>query len=359
MKGKVFVALSGGVDSSVAAYLLKKEGYNIHGAFMKNWEECNWHEERRSAEAVAAHLDIPFEVWDFTEEYKKYILKNFYSEYKKGKTPNPDILCNKIVKFGYFLKKAKKEGADFIATGHYVRKGDDGLLKKGIDENKDQSYFLWSLEKEQIEKTLFPIGEHEKKDVRMIAKKAGLNTAEKKDSQGLCFVGDIQIKDFLKGHVTTNKGKIVNEDGKDIGEHKGIAYYTEGQREGLYIGGQKEPHYVSFRDVNTNTIIATPRENVLNYSTKIYLKDVLLHDKNIVGKEVGVKIRYRQDDQKGILKKLNSKYVIEFRKPQFAVSLGQSAVLYKGDVLIGGGIIDKVDRQFSRINEILKKHGNK
>src|SRR3989338_2880125 len=385
-KNRVYVAMSGGVDSSVAAYLLIKEGYDVFGVFMKNWHDCDFLEEQRSAERAAYALGIPFAVWDFSKEYKDKVLTNFYSEYKDGKTPNPDVLCNKEIKFGVFFKKALEEGADFIATGHHVRKLKINLrpelrsreseklkinlrpelrsresenlkveyaLAKARDTNKDQSYFLWTLKREVLPYIHFPIGEFTKAEVRKIAKKVGLPNHNKKDSQGLCFIGKIKLPQFLEKEVPRREGSIVNESGVILGKHSGIAYYTDGQREGLELGGMKEPHFVAYRDTTTNTLIVAPKSSSLLYSKTLYVSDINWIGKEHLG-EMGIKIRYRQEDQNAVLEKMDNRYALHFEKPQYAPAIGQSAVFYKDEKLLGGGIVTEVEKDKEAINQAIE-----
>ncbi|MFC1802234.1 tRNA 2-thiouridine(34) synthase MnmA, partial [Patescibacteria group bacterium] len=239
---KVFVGMSGGVDSSVSAVLLKKQGYNVVGCFIKTWHPdflpCTWKEDRLDAMRVCAFLEIPFIDIDLEKEYKEEVFQYMVSEYREGRTPNPDVMCNKKIKFGGFFKKAMSLGADFVATGHYARnvlRGGKQNLMKGVDNNKDQTYFLWTLTQEKLEKIIFPIGHLEKKEVRKLAKKFNLPTAEKKESQGLCFVGKIEMKDFLKRFLEEKKGDVLNEKGEVVGWHEGAQYYTIGQRHGFII----------------------------------------------------------------------------------------------------------------------------
>lgn len=364
-KLKVFVGMSGGVDSSVAAYLLKKQGYDVVGVFMKcyNLDGCS-EKDAEDARRVAEKLDIPFYVWDFEDEYKKKVVDYMVDGYRKGITPNPDVMCNKEIKFGLFFEKALEMGADFVSTGHYVRveqinrsrkifsQGVSGATPKSYpsqkysaalfearDKNKDQSYFLWTLTQKQLSRCLFPIGDYLKPEVRKIAKKAGLLTAEKKDSQGICFLGQVSIDDFLKDYIPEKKGDILL-DGKKIGKHKGAHFYTIGQRHGLGVSG-KNPYYISEKDVKKNVIKIVEGDN----HPDLYKKEIELTDLNFIGKmpmemRVMARVRYRQPLAPAKLIKDKGKYKLVFDDPVKFVAPGQSAVWYdlRGQML-GGGVI--------------------
>ena len=353
-KGKVFVGLSGGVDSSVSAALLKKQGYDVVGVFIKVWQpefvKCDWREDRLDAMRVCAKLDIPFMDLDLEEIYKKEVFDYMIKEYKSGRTPNPDVMCNKSIKFGGFLKFALENGADFVATGHYARnkKNDKYKLLKGVDDNKDQSYFLWTITQERLKHILFPVGELEKPQVRKLAKKFDLLTAEKKDSQGLCFVGMIEMKDFLKKFLPEKKGDVLNEEGKVIGYHDGAYYFTYGQRHGFTITEKTpddKPYFVVKKDVDKNTITVSQKlkENK-NYDKKeIIINNVnwILGEIPDLNKKYQGRIRYRQPLQNCKIYNTQSteEFKIVFDEPQKSVSAGQSLVLYDGDICIGGGVI--------------------
>ena len=363
----VFVAMSGGVDSSVAALLLKKQGYKVIGVFMHcyNLDGCAEH-DAEDARRVAEKLKIPFYVWNFENEYKKKVVEYMVKGYKKGITPNPDVMCNREIKFGLFLEKALRMGADYVATGHYVRlspefpisnyqfsnnykkclknlkienllKIKNYKLKIAKDLNKDQSYFLWTLTQKQLKHCLFPIGDYLKSEVRKIAKKAGLSTAEKKDSQGICFLGKVNLDDFLKKYIPEKRGDVFDIIGKKIGEHKGAHFYTIGQRHGLGIGGSKKPYYVVEKNVKKNTIVvAEGDDNSALYKKEIKLTDVNFINQNIVNSQIleniGInvltRVRYRQPLISAQLIIHNSKFIIQFDQPVKYVAPGQSAVFY-------------------------------
>ena len=363
-KRKVFVAMSGGVDSSVATLLLQKSGFNLVGCYIKGWYPpgviCNWKEDRRDAMRVCAKLKIPFMTVNAEKEYKKEVVDYMISEYKAGRTPNPDIMCNKSVKFGVFLKKALAMGADYIATGHYVRlrlkiknkksnlpAGKAGLktyeLAIAIDLNKDQSYFLWTLTQEQLKYCLFPLGDLLKSEVRHIAKKNDLATAEKEESQGVCFIGEFDMEDFLKKYIKQKKGKVVTADGKIIGEHDGLAFYTIGQRHGFgFGGGEGGPYYIVEKDFKNNRLIVAEKKDEKKFSRK----EVVVENANWIsaipkkGKKYQARIRYRQPLEECEVAEVskNSTKII-FINSQRAVTPGQSLVIYDGEEMLGGGII--------------------
>ncbi len=354
---KVFVGLSGGVDSSVAVALLKKQGFEVTGVFIKVWEPnsengvCTWREDRLDAMRVCAQLDISFMTMDLEKEYKEKIVDYMIQEYKMGRTPNPDVMCNKYIKFGVFFEKAIEMGADFVATGHYSRIVESGKhnfsLLKGVDGNKDQSYFLWTLKQKQLRKILFPIGGYEKPKVRELAKKFGLPTAQKKDSQGLCFIGKIDMKEFLKEFIQEKRGDILNDDGEIIGYHDGVYFYTLGQRHGFVITKKSTndmPYFVSSKDFDKNTITVSVKEK--NGELAQSIKEVKLRDVNwISGKDPDMsktytaRVRYRQPVQSCTIVVDNlDKVKIVFEVPQIATP-GQSVVLYEDEICLGGGVI--------------------
>ncbi|MBI2426434.1 MAG: tRNA 2-thiouridine(34) synthase MnmA [Candidatus Kerfeldbacteria bacterium] len=350
----VIVGMSGGVDSSVSALLLKKQGYRVIGAFMKNWsdplpngEACSWRADRFDARRVAVYLDIPLLTLDFEKEYKALVFENFLYEYKAGRTPNPDILCNTEIKFRAFLNFALQNGADMIATGHYahVRKRQGKYeLHKGKDSNKDQSYFLYTLGQNELQHVLFPIGNLTKTHVRDIARRAHLPTAERKDSQGICFVGNVELRDFLKQYVPTRKGKVISPKGEVVGSHEGQALYTIGQRHGLNVGGGA-PLYVSERNARTNTVtVVEGSDHPRLFGTGVAVQDITWVSGTAPRKRTGwkAKIRYRQQDQTiRRVEILPRSLRIFFANKQRAITPGQSIVLYKGSQVLGGGIIDK------------------
>ncbi len=392
---RVVVGLSGGVDSSVIAYLLKEQGYEVIGLFMKNWHDdsvtisnqCPWLEDSNDAMIVAEKLEIPFQVVDLSEQYKERIVDYMFDEYEKGRTPNPDILCNREIKFDVFMKIALQLGADFIATGHYCRKSEEEIdgksvykLLAGKDVNKDQSYFLCQLSQEQLAKSLFPIGELTKPEVRKIAKYADLITAEKKDSQGLCFIGKVRLPEFLQQKLQPKEGKIVQipedfsevhksiptfenkeaeliyfsqkysykkSDGKVVGKHQGAHYFTKGQRKGLAVGGTKEPLFVIETDVHENIIFTGEGKNhpglyrnvlfVSNDEIHWIREDLALKSGEIM--KVNARIRYRQALEIATLYKVENGLFVEFENQQSAIQEGQFVAWYHQDELLGSGVI--------------------
>ena len=392
----VVVGLSGGVDSSVAAYLLKKQGYNVIGLFMKNWhddsvtisEECPWLEDSNDAMLVAENLDIPFQTVDLSKEYKTRIVDYMFDEYRRGRTPNPDILCNREIKFDVFLKIASSLGADFVATGHYCRKTVSNpdsnttiySLSSGTDLNKDQSYFLCQLSQEQLSKTLFPIGSLKKSEVRAIASQLKLVTAEKKDSQGLCFIGKVRLPDFLQQHLQPKAGSIVKissdfqayhktnpifktktaalvydakpifykkDDGIVIGFHQGAHFFTKGQRKGLAVGGTKEPLFVIETDVDKNIIYVGEGKlhpGLYRKTLRVDNGDVhwLRPDLELINGahlKVKARIRYRQPLENANVFQTEQGLFVDFNKPQTAITEGQFVAWYLENELVGSGVI--------------------
>ncbi|MCB0446453.1 MAG: tRNA 2-thiouridine(34) synthase MnmA [Gelidibacter sp.] len=392
---RVIIGLSGGVDSSVAAYLLKEQGYEVIGLFMKNWHddsvtisnECPWLDDSNDAMLVADKLGIPFQTVDLSEQYKERIVDYMFNEYQKGRTPNPDVLCNREIKFDVFMKIALDLGADFVATGHYCRKGtiqkngkEIYQLLKGVDENKDQSYFLCQLSQEQLSKSLFPIGELTKPEVREIASKLNLVTADKKDSQGLCFIGKVKLPDFLQQQLQPKEGVIVEipedktyyketepaftskteklayltrkinyslTDGKIVGKHQGAHYFTKGQRKGLAVGGTLEPLFVIDTDVADNVIYTGQgKEHPGLLKRALFVTEDELHwiredlalkiDETL---NVKARIRYRQPLQDATLHKVDNGLYVEFKDFQSAITEGQFVAWYLDDELVGSGVI--------------------
>lgn len=400
----VFVAMSGGVDSSVAALLLKRQGFEVVGVFMKNWTEkvpgliyCPWEEDQRSARQAAAKIKIPFYTWDFEKDYKNIVFSNFIQGYQKGETPNPDVICNKEIKFGLFLKKARKLGADFIATGHYVkiknirfhqtsgsktpavfdrlrsrrvgsvengdqaRRDSESFSKNGYfsllaakDSNKDQSYFLWTLKQPQLKYCLFPLGDLTKPEVRKIAQKAGLPNAKRKDSQGLCFVGKVSLKDFLKPHIPEKQGDIVlvsfekNKVRREkiIGKHQGVHLFTLGQRSGIGIGGGK-PFFVCAKNIKKNVLYVALKKDLKNFfPIQVFVKNANFINPVEFLIECSVRYRYRQPLQRAVVVSRGASGVkVVFKKPAVGITPGQSVVFYKGKLMLGGGIIKQIPRK--------------
>ena len=374
-KAKIFVGMSGGVDSSVSAALLKEAGHEVTGVFIKVWQpdwiECNWKEERLEAMRAAAHLGIPFVTLDLVQEYKQGVIDYMISEYALGRTPNPDVMCNREVKFGGFWRWAQSQGAEYVATGHYARitagqamsslehvsrrarHKEGGIFKllAGTDTNKDQSYFLWTLNQNDVPHILFPVGHLTKPEVRILAQKFGLPNALKKDSQGLCFIGTIDVKDFLSRYIKTEKGNVLNEKGEIIGTHNGSLLLTIGERRGFTITTKTPhdtPYYVVSKNVERNEITVAQRVSSSDINIQnLDGQEVRLERVNWVGvvPQVGSKIqvrtRYRQPLQDiEIVSTEGSKAVISFMKRQDTITPGQSAVMYDGEVCLGGGIIE-------------------
>jgi len=357
----VIVGMSGGVDSSVSAYLLKKQGYQVEGLFKKNWEEddsdeyCSAAEDLADAQAVCDKLGIKLRTVNFAAEYWDRVFEYFLEEYKAGRTPNPDIMCNKEIKFKAFLDYAQLLGADCIATGHYVRRGvADGktTLLRGLDRNKDQSYFLYAVNHEKIAKTLFPVGNIEKPEVRKIAEEQGLVTAKKKDSTGICFIGERKFTDFLQQYLPAQPGNIETPEGEVVGKHNGLMYHTLGQRKGLGIGGRQdaseEPWFTLDKDLERNALIVGQ-----GHEHPLLMSHGLVTDKLdwVAGEAPSddfrctAKTRYRQDDVACSVKRLNgTEWLVEFDEKQRAVTPGQSVVFYQDEVCLGGGIIKEIRR---------------
>lgn len=345
----VFVGLSGGVDSSVSSLLLKKAGYKVVGVFIKTWHPdfivCNEEEERLDAMRVAAFLDIPFLTLDLEEVYKTGVADYMISEYKKGRTPNPDVMCNREVKFGAFLKFALEKGADFVATGHYARNINNSLFR-GKDMSKDQSYFLWTLTKKQLTNIIFPVGDLDKKEVRKIAEKNKLPVSMKKDSQGICFLGDIDLKDFLKHYIKSKKGKVVNEHGEEIGYHDGVLFYTLLERHGFTITKKTNNdarYYVVAKDIKNNIlVVSNEKKLVMNQN---HSKDIIITELNILedfkeDKNYDMQVRYHGEIIKTKLSKLSDARIKILTQNEVIVASGQSIVVYDKDKVILAGIVE-------------------
>ncbi len=371
------MGLSGGVDSSVAAALLQEKGYEVEGAYMRCWSEgpyCNADADEADAARVAAKLNIPFQVLNFEKEYKKEVIDYFYADYEAGRTPNPDVMCNKEIKFGIFLKYARKLGFDYIATGHYARISNQQLETKdqksgnrprvtenskhngngrangysyelltGVDYSKDQSYFLYLVGQDQLAHTLFPLGDLKKTQVRNLAKKFGLPTANKPDSMGICFVGHVDIREFLAQKIKYSHGDIVSVDGKVLGRHIGLPFYTIGQREGLGVSTHV-PQYVANKNAGKNELIIVPFGHKSLFKDKFRASGThwVSGDEPKFPKKVEVKLRYRASNTVARVKKLGKGSVeVRLEKPQRAITPGQSAVFYDGDKVIGGAVVDE------------------
>lgn len=389
---KVLIALSGGIDSAVSAYLLVKQGYKVEAAFMKNWSsaagliknECPWLSDRREALRVAAFLNIPLHTLDFEKQYQKRVMKYFFDEYKKGRTPNPDVMCNKEIKFKLLYDWAMKKGFDYLASGHYAqvssknypfnkfRAGEIRIkrptpnpspsvgrergeveyhLMRSADELKDQTYFIYNIKKEQLSHILFPIGKMKKSDVRKLAKKIGLPNAERKESMGLCFVGKIRLKEFLSQKLKQKPGTIIDQNGKILGRHEGLAHYTIGQRQGIKVGANG-PYFVYKKDMSANKLFVSnnPKDK------RLFVKEIQLHSVNWISqdlrfdlpvgeagiKDLRLKGRYRHQGELvslNIIRVKKDLYRVVFKEFQKAVASGQSMVLYKGKECVGGGVI--------------------
>lgn len=348
---KIIVGMSGGVDSSVSAYLLKSQGYDVLGVFMQNWEDddsdsyCTIKEDSLDAIAVCDKLGIDIEIINFAEEYKERVFSYFLDEYQQGRTPNPDIFCNSEIKFKAFLEYAKNQNASYIATGHYVGKAvtkQGELLIKAQDANKDQSYFLYRLNQFQVKSALFPLATYNKSEVRTIAQQLNLSNAHKKDSTGICFIGERPFREFLMKYMPTNPGDMVDPKGNVLGQHVGLMYYTIGQRKGLGIGGLGDPWFVAGKDLKDNCLLVVQgHDNPLLYRKKLQAKDLSF----ILGAppqegNYTAKVRYRMPDAKCKLSYIDNDTIeLEFDQAQFAITPGQSVVLYQDIYCLGGGII--------------------
>lgn len=360
MSKTVVVGMSGGVDSSVAALLLKQQGYNVVGLFMRNWEEddedgvCTAEEDYADVRRVCSLLDIPYYTVNFAKEYMDRVFSYFLAEYKAGRTPNPDVLCNREIKFGPFLEEAKKLGADYIATGHYCKISHENgvhLLQKAADGNKDQTYFLNQLSQKQLENVLFPLQDMQKPEIRKIALEYNLATAKKKDSTGICFIGERNFRKFLSSYLPATPGKILDLSGRQVGEHYGLMYYTLGQRRGLELGGIKGEEdcgrwFVVKKDLKNNVLYVSHGDETPLYSKSCEVSGFnWIPEKPIKTQfECFAKFRYRQPDQKvSVLVKQDGGLHIDFAEKQRAVTEGQYAVLYDGINCLGGGVIDSAE----------------
>ena len=365
---KVILGLSGGVDSSVSLKILKDQGYDVEAMFMRNWDSalnndylgnpnkdddvCPQEKDYMDAVMVANQLDIKLHRIDFVKEYWDNVFTYFIEEYKKGRTPNPDIMCNKYIKFDAFMEEAKYLGADYIAMGHYARvrhEKDKSYLLRGVDSNKDQTYFLSQISQEQLRHSLFPVGDLTKAEVRKIAKDNNLYTAEKKDSTGICFIGERNFKEFLKNYLPANPGNIVTMDSKIVGKHEGLMYYTIGQRKGLGIGGNNEfsdsPWFVLGKRLDKNElIVGQGNDNIYLISNHCYANNInWISDKPIEGKKYTAKFRYRQKDNDVKIEFINDELIhVIYDQGVSSVTPGQAVVIYDGDICLGGGIIDSV-----------------
>jgi len=342
MNKTVYVGMSGGVDSSLSAALLKEQGYNVVGVYMKNWSKdlpgfvCPWKEDYQDAKRIAVNLGIDFKMFDFEKEYRQKVVDYMVKEYSLGHTPNPDIMCNQEVKFKLFLDTALGEGADLIATGHYARIK-DGQLFTGLDDSKDQSYFLYRVTNEALKKSLMPVGSFPKTEVRAMARTMNLATADKKDSQGICFVGKVGIKEFLLNELGPQEhGPIIDQSGKEIGSHDGAIFYTIGQRHGLNIGGGL-PYYISHKNMDTNTVyVTTNLDDAGLWRDKIILNDIhWINQAAKAGKEYKARLRYRGPLVPATIEGKN----LILKEQVRGVAAGQSAVIYNQDKILGGGIV--------------------
>ncbi|MCA9352632.1 tRNA 2-thiouridine(34) synthase MnmA [Patescibacteria group bacterium] len=355
-QGKVYVGVSGGVDSSVSLALLKDQGYEVVGVFIRTWQPdwitCTWREERRDAMRVCAHLNVPFVELDLEQAYKEGVVDYMIREYQAGRTPNPDVMCNREVKFGGFLEWALAHGAEYVATGHYVarRDNEDGsvTMLQGNDPMKDQSYFLWMLKQEDLQHILFPLGDMSKTEVRKLAQRYRLPTATKKDSQGICFIGDIDMKDFLRHYIDEQPGNVVDVAGHVIGTHNGTCFYTIGERHGFVIdkehkGTHDRPYYIIDKDIQKNLIVVSQNTTLPHIDTIVRLTDVI-DNRSVLkeGMELDAQIRYRGEIKRVTIQTYNKEKgtaMLSFSVPDVTIARGQSLVFYKGRECLGGGII--------------------
>jgi tRNA-specific 2-thiouridylase len=349
VKKIVYLGLSGGVDSAVSAYLLVQAGYDVRCIFMKNFSKmimsdgeytpC-WTPEWRDAVRVAAHLKLPIERWDFEEEYRRDVYEYFKNEYAAGRTPNPDVLCNSQIKFGVFFERARAAGADFIATGHYAQVGEGGRLLRAADEEKDQTYFLNQVSSAALAHTLFPIGHLKKSEVRELARAAGLAVSEKKDSTGICFVGEVPIKELLAEFVAPSAGDIITTDGKKIGRHDGLFFYTIGQRHGFGVTGGGTPLYVVRKNFETNELVVGDEHDPALFSTRVVARAMHWIHASITNAKLFARFRHRQPLQEVLSWTIDGDQIIlEMKEPQRAITPGQFAVVYCDEECVGGGVL--------------------
>ncbi len=343
---KIYVGMSGGVDSSLTAALLKEQGHDVTGVYLKNWAkewdifDCPWADDLHDASRVAEQLGIELKVFDVQQQYRHYVVDYMLAEYQAGRTPNPDIMCNQEMKFGVFMRLAEADGAEAIATGHYARIK-EGNLMAGVDKNKDQSYFLYRIRPESLTKAYMPIGQYTKPHVREMAKERGLVTASKKDSQGICFIGKVKLKDFLKMYVKSEPGEVIDQHGQVIGEHDGAIYYTIGQRSGLGIGGG-QPYFITGKDMNKNEIYVTtdPQDDELWKDTVSINQLHWLNEAPKSNKIYHIRARYRAPLVEARITQLNNTSMsFKLQQPVRAIAPGQSLVMYDKDRVVGGGII--------------------
>jgi tRNA-uridine 2-sulfurtransferase len=357
-KKKVLLGMSGGVDSSVSAALLLEQGYEVIGAFMKNWsgsvcapaganpdavgeefEECGWKDERRDAARVAAKLGIKFVTFDFEEDYRRDVVENMFEEFQAGRTPNPDVMCNKFIKFKRFIEEADRLDCDYVATGHYAQ-NIEGRLTAGADKNKDQTYFLWAVNPDVVPRILFPIGDMDKPDVRKKAEELNLTVADKKDSVGICFVGEVDMREFLQARLPKDPGNVVTTEGEIVGTHEGINFYTIGQRHGLNIGGGT-PYYVVEKRSETKELVVTSNFHPSLFKGELTAKDLNWFEEVSAPRDCLCRIRYRQPLQECTITIVEKNRVtVAFKEPQRAITPGQSIVFYDGETVIGGGVIE-------------------